>query len=408
MNILLLNHYAGSVEMGMEFRPYYFAREWVNMGYSVRIAAGDFSHLRMKNPCVARDFQEEVIDGIHYHWLRTGDYRGNGIRRAVTMLRFAGKLWLKAKWIAENWKPDVVIASSTYPLDTYAAQRIRRFCGARVIHEVHDMWPSTLYEIGGMSRRHPFVALMQAAEDSAYLHSDHVVSLLPYAKKYMIRHGLKAERFIHIPNGVKADEWSHPVVLPEKLKSFFQQMKEKYTFIVGYFGGHALSNALDILLDAAKAMEGTDIAFVLAGNGCEKKRLIARKQHEAIDNLYFLEPISRREIPAFVSYFDCIYMGTQDSPLYRFGICMNKLYDSLMAGKPIVCAVTATDTVIEQYKAGIRVNSGDVSGIVCAIKKLAAMDSQERRQMGLRGKKAAQENFEYHRLAKQFAALFEE
>lgn len=408
MNILLLNHYAGSVEMGMEFRPYYFAREWVNMGYSVRIAAGDFSHLRMKNPCVARDFQEEVIDGIHYHWLRTGDYRGNGIRRAVTMLRFAGKLWLKAKWIAENWKPDVVIASSTYPLDTYAAQRIRRFCGARVIHEVHDMWPSTLYEIGGMSRRHPFVALMQAAEDSAYLHSDHVVSLLPYAKKYMIRHGLKAERFIYIPNGVKADEWSHPVVLPEKLKSFFQQMKEKYTFIVGYFGGHALSNALDILLDAAKAMEGTDIAFVLAGNGCEKKRLIARKQHEAIDNLYFLEPISRREIPAFVSHFDCIYMGTQDSPLYRFGICMNKLYDSLMAGKPIVCAVTATDTVIEQYKAGIRVNSGDVSGIVCAIKKLAAMDSQERRQMGLRGKKAAQENFEYHRLAKQFAALFEE
>lgn len=408
MNILLLNHYAGSVEMGMEFRPYYFAREWVNMGYSVRIAAGDFSHLRMKNPCVARDFQEEVIDGIHYHWLRTGDYRGNGIRRAVTMLRFAGKLWLKAKWIAENWKPDVVIASSTYPLDTYAAQRIRRFCGARVIHEVHDMWPSTLYEIGGMSRRHPFVALMQAAEDSAYLHSDHVVSLLPYAKKYMIRHGLKAERFIHIPNGVKADEWNHPVALPEKLKSFFQKMKEKYTFIVGYFGGHALSNALDILLDAAKAMEGTDIAFVLAGNGCEKKRLIARKQHEAIDNLYFLEPISRREIPAFVSHFDCIYMGTQDSPLYRFGICMNKLYDSLMAGKPIVCAVTATDTVIEQYKAGIRVNSGDVSGIVCAIKKLAAMDSQERRQMGLRGKKAAQENFEYHRLAKQFAALFEE
>lgn len=185
-------------------------------------------------------------------------------------------------------------------------------------------------------------------------------------------------------------------------------MKEKYTFIVGYFGGHALSNALDILLDAAKAMEGTDIAFVLAGNGCEKNRLIARKQHEAIDNLYFLEPISRREIPAFVSHFDCIYMGTQDSPLYRFGICMNKLYDSLMAGKPIVCAVTATDTVIEQYKVGIRVNSGDVSGIVCAIKKLAAMDSQERRQMGLRGKKAAQENFEYHRLAKQFAALFEE
>ena len=31
MNILIINHYAGSPEMGMEFRPYYFARAWVTM-----------------------------------------------------------------------------------------------------------------------------------------------------------------------------------------------------------------------------------------------------------------------------------------------------------------------------------------------------------------------------------------
>ena len=32
MNILIINHYAGSPEMGMEFRPYYFAKEWTAMG----------------------------------------------------------------------------------------------------------------------------------------------------------------------------------------------------------------------------------------------------------------------------------------------------------------------------------------------------------------------------------------
>lgn len=127
MKILLINHYAGSPEMGMEFRPYYMAREWVKYGYEVDIIAADYSHLRRKNPKVLHDWQEENIDGIHYHWIRTGNYRGNGVRRALTMFRFVGKIWLKAKTIAREWRPDVIITSSTYPLDTYAGQRIRKY-----------------------------------------------------------------------------------------------------------------------------------------------------------------------------------------------------------------------------------------------------------------------------------------
>ena len=49
MNILLINHYAGSPELGMEFRPYYMAKEWVKMGHQVLIVGGSFSHLRKYN-----------------------------------------------------------------------------------------------------------------------------------------------------------------------------------------------------------------------------------------------------------------------------------------------------------------------------------------------------------------------
>jgi len=50
MNILLINHYAGSPEHGMEYRPFYFAREWVRAGHRVLVVAADFSHLRQVNP----------------------------------------------------------------------------------------------------------------------------------------------------------------------------------------------------------------------------------------------------------------------------------------------------------------------------------------------------------------------
>ena len=94
MNILLINHYAGSPEMGMEFRPYYFAREWVKAGHRVDIIAADYSHLRRVNPEVDHDFQEDIIDGIHYHWIKTRTYEGNGAKRAITMAQFVSKLWL--------------------------------------------------------------------------------------------------------------------------------------------------------------------------------------------------------------------------------------------------------------------------------------------------------------------------
>lgn len=62
MNILLINHYAGSPDLGMEFRPYYMAKEWQKAGHHVRIVGGSFSHLRKKQPCEYR----EIVDNVEY------------------------------------------------------------------------------------------------------------------------------------------------------------------------------------------------------------------------------------------------------------------------------------------------------------------------------------------------------
>ena len=227
MNILIINHYAGSPEMGMEFRPYYFAREWIKMGHKVDIIAADYSHLRRINPDVKKDFQQENIDGINYHWIKTGSYKGNGVKRALTMAKFVLKLWIHAGEIIKDIAPDVVIDSSTYPLDTYVGQRIRKKSKKRVkvIHEVHDMWPATLIEVGGMSRKNPFVIAMQLGENSAYKNSDYVVSLLPYAKEYMVQHGMRPDKFVEIVNGIVLADWESPTPLPEEHEEKLRRRK---------------------------------------------------------------------------------------------------------------------------------------------------------------------------------------
>ena len=60
----------------------------------------------------------------------------------------------------------MVIAASTYPMDIWPARRIAKRAKAKLVYEVHDLWPLSPMELGGMSRWHPFIMWVQMAEDS--------------------------------------------------------------------------------------------------------------------------------------------------------------------------------------------------------------------------------------------------
>lgn len=67
MRILYINHYAGSPKHGMEFRPYYLAREWTRSGHQVKIIAADQSHIRRTSPDLgSAEYLDDVIDGVQY------------------------------------------------------------------------------------------------------------------------------------------------------------------------------------------------------------------------------------------------------------------------------------------------------------------------------------------------------
>ena len=72
------------------------------------------------------------------------------------------------KAIVDGNPPDVVIASSTYPMDVYPAVRMAKKYQAKVVYEVHDLWPMSPMELGGMSKHHPFILATQRAENYAY------------------------------------------------------------------------------------------------------------------------------------------------------------------------------------------------------------------------------------------------
>lgn len=408
MNILYIDHYAGTLDMGMEFRPYYFAREWKKMGHNVRIVGASFSHLRKYNPEISKDFEIQNIDGIDFQWIKTRTYDGNGAARAITMFEFCSKLWLKAKKIAKEFMPDVVIASSTYPLDTYPAQKIARIANCKYVHETHDLWPLTLTELGGMSKRNPFAVIMKIAEKSAYKNADKIVGLLPNTSGYMKEYGLPGtEKFVCIQNGIATDDWSESDELCEGCRSVLEKLKSEDKFIVCYLGGHSVSNALDTLVDAAiLTAEDDGIAYVLIGNGIEKKRLIEKA--DGLENITFLDPIAKKQVPSALQFADSLYVGAVPCSLYRYGVSMNKVYDYMMSAKPIIYGVEAYNNDIDRFDCGITVSPQNAEEIVNAINKLRGMSDEERHEMGSRGRENVIREYEYSALAEKFAEAIEE
>ena len=408
MNILLINHYAGSVRHGMEYRPYYLAREWVRLGHRVHIVASSESHIRSQAPQLQGTGRlDETIDGIHYTWLATPPYRGNGAGRVRNMLAFVLRLRRDADMLARSLRPDVVIASSTYPLDIWPAARIARRAGARLLFELHDLWPLSPMELGGYSRWHPFIMLLQAAEDFACRQADAVVSILPRVREHLEAHGMAPHKLHLVPNGVDPAEWqaegkAETHALPPTLDAALDTLRMRGKFVVGYAGTHGLANALGTLLDAAARLRDKPVAFVLVGNGPDKAALVRRALDMDLANVHFFDPVPKAMVPALLRRFDLAYIGWRRQPLYRFGISPNKLIDYMMAARPVLHAVEAGNDPVAEAGCGLTVAPEDPQALADGILALLALGADARAALGLRGRAYALANHTYPVLGQRF------
>lgn len=396
----MISHYAGAPQYGMEYRSYYMGREWAIMGHQVTIVGATFSHLRHHQPSPG----QETIDGIHYLWLPTRSYEGNGMGRVLSMFEFVRQVYRHRKEL-ESIQPDVVIASSVYTFDIYPCRSIAQRCNAKLVYEVHDLWPLSPMIIGGHSPWHPFIWMLQRGENYAYRHANLVVSIPDKTFPHMQRHGLEFSRFCCIPNGFLPSEWQgiNDLQLPGAHAQVLQRLHDEGKTIVGFAGGHTQSTAMDILIKAAKQLSHRhDIAYVLVGQGPQKEELIALSHQLGLTNIHFLPPIDKPLVPLLLLQFDICYAGGVHSILHQYGTSFNKVTDYMMAGKPIIFSVDEPGCLVQQVGCGIQAEAENVEQVAEAIRQLADLSPAQRSAMGQLGHDYAIKNMSYTTLSEQF------
>ena len=395
--VWIVNQYAGSPLHGMEYRHYHLARGLVARGHRVVVLSGSRSHLFTRAPRVSRPFTLQDIDGVTYCWVAGPPYeRAISARRVVNMAAFAAAL--EALPTSRLPAPDAILVSSPslFPLPV-AARWARRF-GARLAFEVRDIWPLTLQELGGLSDRHPLVAGMQRLEDYGYRVADTVVSVLPAAKAHMVSRGMAPEKFHYLPNGI--DLGSRTAADPP---AAVRDAQRDGTFTVGFVGTLGHANVLETLIDAARLLEPGEAQFVVVGQGPERDGLLRRAA--GAPNVTFTGAIPKAQVGAAIGLFDACYVGYRRSPLYRFGVSPNKLFEYMAAGRPVIFAADAANQPVREADCGRTVAPEDPEALAAAIRSLSAASPAERARLGRNARAYVERNHDYDRLAGELARL---
>jgi glycosyltransferase involved in cell wall biosynthesis len=397
--VWFVNQYAGSPIHGMEFRHYEIGRALAALGHTVVVITASYSHLFTRQPKVDGTYTIEHIDDLTYCWVRVPAYRrAASARRVLNMLAFMARLYRMP--VANLPAPDAIVVSSPSPFPIIPSERWSRRWGARLVFEVRDVWPLTLQELGGLSDRHPLVALLGWVERRAYGAADAVVSVLPAARPHLESRGMHPAKLSVIPNGVSPEALG---ATTGPAPSHVRDVVARHAFNVGFAGTLGTANAIDTLIEAARQLADLDIGFVVVGHGSEEPRL--RELAAGLGNVAFVGPVPHADMPSTLAAFDVCYVGFHRSPLYRFGISPNKLFDYMAAARPIILAATAANDPVGDAGCGLTVEPDDPAALARAITALRSEPPEERARLGANGRAHVERVHGYPALARQYITV---
>jgi len=389
----------------MEFRNYFVARELVKLGHKVTIVSASYMHLFKELPKTeGKKYSFETIDGIEYIWVDVPHYSSSTDKKRVwKWFVFVKKLYELP--VKKMEKPDYIIASPMAPFLIKPAHHFAKKFGAKLVYEVKDIWPLSLMELGGYSKKHPFIRLMQWFSDYAYQKSDLTITVLANAYEYMKTHGLKEERFKYIPNGISLEDMEEN----RELNVATLEQLPKDDFIVGYAGTIGIANALDTFVESAELLTAyPNVKLLLVGDGKEREKLKEIVNEKKLSNVLFIDPIPKNEVQSLLSKFDVCYIGLQKKPIFEYGVSPNKLFDYLYAEKAILYGVNDKKSIVQRANAGVTVSSDDAKSIADGIVKMYQLSKEEREAMGKNGKEYVLKHHTYENIAKEFIRTLEE
>ncbi|AGL03953.1 glycosyltransferase family 4 protein [Desulfoscipio gibsoniae] len=380
-SIWIFNHYAGTPSVTTGLRHYNFAKYLIKAGYPTTVFASSAIHNSNNNLIKGKEtYITDDSEEVPFVYVKTRNYQDNGKSRILNMIDYYRGLFKVTKYFE---KPDLLIASSVHPLTLVAGLKIAKKLDVKCICEIRDLWPESFVAYGIVKKSNPILKLLYAGEKWIYKKADKLIFTMEGGKDYIIEHGWDKEhggpidinKVYHVNNGVDLEQFNYN---KEHYALDDKNLNDETTFKVIYTGSVRRVNNLNSILEAAKLIKNPKIKIFIWGDGDERLPLQQQCRDNGIDNVIFKGRVDKKYIPYILCHADVNLLHNDYTPITRYGMSQNKLFDYMAANKPIVSDLITNHDLILRYKLGVVTENQSPQKIKEAIEKFYYMTAEER------------------------------
>jgi glycosyltransferase involved in cell wall biosynthesis len=268
-----------------------------------------------------------------------------------------------------------------------------------MIFNVSDLWPESAEKLGIVTNKR-FLNMATRLEEHLYKRSA-LISGQTMGIVNNIRERFPKKKVIWVPNGVNTDEIISMKTDKQKWRKKMDFAPDDFLFFYGGILGYA--QGLEVILKTADKLRNEEhIKFVILGDGPEKESLMLIADHLELDNVFFLDSVSRETIPEIISAIDVSIIPLRKIELFK-GAIPSKIFESLALEKPILLGVEgeAHDLFIKDGNCGLFFEPENAQSLTDAARQIMS-EPDLSSKLGENGLKYVREYFERSKIATKF------
>lgn len=261
----------------------------------------------------------------------------------------------------------------------------KKLTGRKLYTWVLDLWPESLKAAGGINNRQ-ILSFFGWFAKLQYKNSDVIYVSSNGFRESITAKGDFESKIEHLPNWAE-DEIHSSELLP------IPYIPEGFNVV--FTGNIGEAQDFDSIVEVAKLISPEEgIHFVLVGDGRKKGWIEEQINKFSLEKIIFLTGrYDMKYMPSFFNMADCLLLPLKDDEIMNLTVPA-KMQAYMTSGKPIVAMINGeANELINNIKCGIAVEASNPRHLVDAIRAIKAIGPLDRKEMGERGKKYCEENY---------------